>query len=348
MKYNIYVNQYAIVKEGIDIDIIDAAILDCMASFFHSSRCVSISDENGTYYWISHNSIIEDLPLINIKSKSGIKKRIEKLVNCKLLSIHPNSVSLGRSYYRIGPMFDKITFSSGVGHSNNPSPEKGETPTSEGRDPSPEKGEDYSTKYNTTSNNKEKTTKKEPSSAANATSIDIFSGEESKAFESNANKENKKNNRTEEEFEKVWKLYDKKGSKKLSRAKWMKLTDEEVNQCLVCIPKYMSAYERNFRKDLQAFINQKAWEGKICKFGKCIYDPDEAAEAVNLDIEPRGATSYPKGPDGIYITHNDHPVYGVIFDGYNDNNRPAGTKIRYCGLVYVWNPKISTFELENK
>lgn len=160
----------------------------------------------------------------------------------------------------------------------------------------------------------------------------------------------KKTNRTEEEFDKIWNMYDKKGSRSLSLKKWMKLSDEDARKCFICVPKYTKYDKRKYWKDLQAFINQKVWETRVYSniTGLLLYDPDEAAEAVNLDIEPRGATSYPKGPDGIYITHNDHPVYGVIFDGYNDNNRPAGTKIRYCGLVYVWNPKIATFEQEKK
>lgn len=185
---------------------------------------------------------------------------------------------------------------------------------------------------------KEETTKEVSAAAVPALeSNNLFPSKVSKAS---------KSNRTDEEFEKVWNLYDKKGSKKASKAKWMKLKDDEVAQCMNCIPQYMNANERQYRKDFQAFLNQKVWEGKLYKFGKCIYDPDEVQESLESDVVPRGATSYPKGPDGIYTSHNDNPRYGVIFDGYNDNNRPEGTKIRYCGQIYVWNPKIDNFELE--
>ena len=155
MKYNIIINQFAIVKSGIDIDITDAAILDCIVGFFNSKRCASVTDEFGVYYWVSHQNIIDNLPLLNIKSKSGIKKRIEKLIAKGLLSLHPHSRDFGRSYYRIGDRFQELNFfnedeNDNSAKKNIPSPEKVDHSPLKGRDPLPEKVDDYNTNnYNT-------------------------------------------------------------------------------------------------------------------------------------------------------------------------------------------------------
>lgn len=67
--------------------------------------------QHGVYYWISHSLIIDNLPLLGIKSKQGIIKRIDKLVDAGLLVKNPGCAQSGKSLYAFGPNYDKITFS---------------------------------------------------------------------------------------------------------------------------------------------------------------------------------------------------------------------------------------------
>lgn len=80
MKYNININQKALAET--DLDFADAAILDYLIVYCNSrnTKIVSKKDDNNMT-WVSYSSIIRDLPMLRIKSKSVISKRINKLVD---------------------------------------------------------------------------------------------------------------------------------------------------------------------------------------------------------------------------------------------------------------------------
>lgn len=334
MKYNIIVNQFAIVESGIDIDIIDAAILDCMVAFFNSKRCVSMTDDFGTFFWVSHQNIIDNLPLINIKSKSGIKKRIEKLVSNKLLAIHPSSRNFGRSYYKIGDRFHELNFSKEEQietkprpETTPPSPQKGEGWSSKGRGASPQKGEDYNTNNYNINYYKEKTTQK-------GTETEVSASEHSK----------KKNNRSADEFEKLWKMYERRGSKKVAKAAWMKLDDRQAKMCIAYASAIVKGIPVDYRRHLERVIQKELWEGKVVRDGKCVYDPESVEDSIDLNEEPRKATMYPKSKSGAYVSLSEHPLYDTVYDGYTNDNRPDKCRLIHCGLLYEWDKENKKFK----
>ena len=110
MKFNININQKAAVDNGFDIDVIDLAIFDFIKDFGGSHACSKIQTNKGLYFWIAHKKIIEQLPLIKIKTSQGIIKRIENLINCGLLEKHPNCEHYGKSLYRFGKNYDLMLF----------------------------------------------------------------------------------------------------------------------------------------------------------------------------------------------------------------------------------------------
>lgn len=110
MKYTITINQKAAVDNGFDIDVIDLAIFDFIKDFGGSNACSKIQTNEGLYFWIAHKKIIEQLPLIKIKTSQGIIKRIENLINCGLLEKHPNCEHYGKSLYRFGKNYDLMLF----------------------------------------------------------------------------------------------------------------------------------------------------------------------------------------------------------------------------------------------
>jgi hypothetical protein len=65
-------------------------------------------------------------------------------------------------------------------------------------------------------------------------------------------------------FDAFWELYDKKEGKKKSLAKWMKLTEKEIEQILQHVPKYVkSTPDVQFRKDPLTYLNGNNWEDEI-------------------------------------------------------------------------------------
>lgn len=110
MKYNLNINQYAAVTNKMDVDIIDLAIFDFIKDFAHSPACMKIQTQEGVYFWVSHTLIMQEMPLLNIKTKAGIVKRIANLENAGLLKKHENCGRLGKTLYRFGPNYDKMIF----------------------------------------------------------------------------------------------------------------------------------------------------------------------------------------------------------------------------------------------
>ena len=108
MKRTILINQQAVIEAGLDLDFIDLIIFDYIKDFAHSEKIVKMQLFDGIYFWVSHKKIMEDLPLLGIKTKAGIVNRIEKLINAGVLIRAQESVELGKSMYRFGPAYEAL------------------------------------------------------------------------------------------------------------------------------------------------------------------------------------------------------------------------------------------------
>lgn len=110
MKYTILINQFAAVKSGLDLDLIDLSIFDFIKDFANSQSCIKIQTPEGIYFWVSHKLIIESMPLLKIKTAQGIIKRIENLTKAELLIKHPNCDLYSKTLYSFGKNYDLLTF----------------------------------------------------------------------------------------------------------------------------------------------------------------------------------------------------------------------------------------------
>lgn len=111
-KYNIVINQKAIVDNGIAIDIVDAAVFDFIKDFSHSDKCVKMQIDGKTYFWITNQTIIDNLPLLQITTARGLRKRIDNLINAGLLVRNENSQELNKTLYTFGSKYDSYIFCS--------------------------------------------------------------------------------------------------------------------------------------------------------------------------------------------------------------------------------------------
>ena len=94
-------------------------------------------------------------------------------------------------------------------------------------------------------------------------------------YEGNAKKERKnKGNKmyngesedspTEFSFENVWEQYGKKGNRKTSEAKWVRLSNTNKALALKHIAEYVKATpDKQYRKNLETYINQEVWNDTI-------------------------------------------------------------------------------------
>lgn len=83
MKYQIVINQGGIVAAGLDdkTDLNDWAILNHIYAWQANTKATRLGDK----VWISYANIISELPLLGLKSKAAISKRISDLKELGLL-----------------------------------------------------------------------------------------------------------------------------------------------------------------------------------------------------------------------------------------------------------------------
>ncbi len=110
-KYNISINVVPVIEHKLDLDYIDLIIFDFIKDFANSNNCTKIQTNEGLYFWISHTSIMNQLPLLKITSKAGVIKRIDNLINAGILEKSKQSQEFGKSLYRFGKNYDKMIFS---------------------------------------------------------------------------------------------------------------------------------------------------------------------------------------------------------------------------------------------
>ena len=90
MKYNIFINQYWVVKNNLvgKVDETDLCLLDYIHSFTLSKKSKKITFEKEVYTWINITHLIKNMPVIKITNSSNISRRISKLEKVKLIKKH--------------------------------------------------------------------------------------------------------------------------------------------------------------------------------------------------------------------------------------------------------------------
>ena len=112
MKYTININQKAIVDLGLQdkVDFIDLVIYDFITDFMLCDDCSKMQIGGVQYFWIKADLIIDNLPLLGITTTRGINKRIDKLVECKLLERCNDNQNLHQSFFKVGENYNAYKF----------------------------------------------------------------------------------------------------------------------------------------------------------------------------------------------------------------------------------------------
>ena len=67
MKFNLQINQKAIIDNQFNLDVVDAILLDYLFQFTKSEGIISINESGAVFYWFSHDKIVNDLPILKLK-----------------------------------------------------------------------------------------------------------------------------------------------------------------------------------------------------------------------------------------------------------------------------------------
>ncbi|MBY0754070.1 conserved phage C-terminal domain-containing protein [Clostridium sardiniense] len=101
-------SQEKAVEFGLDLK--DLIILRFICTFIISKSIFKKKIDGRDFYWIKTSYIIEQLPLLNIKSKDMIMRRVKKLVENKLLDYRLMKEGGTYTLYAIGSEYENLFF----------------------------------------------------------------------------------------------------------------------------------------------------------------------------------------------------------------------------------------------
>lgn len=111
MKYTIMgFSQNAVVElinAGYKIDVADLAILRWLVDFSHTEKMVKVVDGGKTYYWVNYQSVLDDLPVLNI-GRRMLAVRLQKMADAGILcsSLKKNGGTF--TLYGFGPKYETL------------------------------------------------------------------------------------------------------------------------------------------------------------------------------------------------------------------------------------------------
>ncbi len=101
MKYTILINQLGAHNAGLSVllDIVDLAVFDSFKDFANGPHCEKLIEGKRVWFWISYDKIIEQLPMVPIKTKDAVYRRMKNLEQAKVIRFHPKSKQMGRAFF---------------------------------------------------------------------------------------------------------------------------------------------------------------------------------------------------------------------------------------------------------
>lgn len=105
---------------------------------------------------------------------------------------------------------------------------------------------------------------------------------------SDARNKNVTSEQMAEQFEDLWLMYERKGSKANARKEFDKLTAEEIATMRCHIPAYIrSRPERQYRQDFERYIKHKTFTSVVySKQNDILYDPDAPEVSATIEAVP--------------------------------------------------------------
>lgn len=115
MKYTIEgFNQEEMIK--LNMDYVDSLLLRYFIDFKDTGKMIAEIFDNKPYYWIKYESVIEQLPILKLKSKDSVYRRYKKLVKTGILLHKTRKDKRGiYSFYSTGPNYEKLISSTPYG-----------------------------------------------------------------------------------------------------------------------------------------------------------------------------------------------------------------------------------------
>lgn len=125
MKYTVEGFQQEVVVD-MGLDYADVGILRWIVDFMATGRMTTADIDGEKYYWIKYGYLLNELPVLRIKDKEAVSKRLDKMVSCGLLEKKYIKRGGNYTYFRLVPeVYSRlITSSMGTDENRNRTDEK--------------------------------------------------------------------------------------------------------------------------------------------------------------------------------------------------------------------------------
>jgi hypothetical protein len=125
MKYNFNLNQYAVVANNLDLDVIDLCVFDAFRDLANSNLCQKKMDDGRVYFWIDYGVVISNAPLLGLTNKDSVYRRMKKLEAAGVIAFHNDNQKIRKTFFCWGAAYDILVFTKvedgGQSSDNNPS-----------------------------------------------------------------------------------------------------------------------------------------------------------------------------------------------------------------------------------
>lgn len=96
-----------IIESGHKIDVTDLAILRWFVDFCNTDKISKTIEGNKIYYWINYQTLLQDMPILNIKQRM-LYTRLQKMVDANILTHHTKKAGGTYSMYGFGENYTKL------------------------------------------------------------------------------------------------------------------------------------------------------------------------------------------------------------------------------------------------
>lgn len=267
------------------LDVTDLLLLNQIADFPNRKYVMKIIEGDKIFFWMSYTEILSELPILNLK-KQALRDRFDKLVMLGLLEKTTNKTN-NMAFFRLTDLYESLRYDTVVYDSN------GEVVVGDRGVYSDTQGVYSGLHTISINNNNNKDIEKESNKEKEVSDSMLMPTPAEHTISYVPRNKNVTPEQMTQQFEDLWLMYERKGSKANAKKEFSKLTEEEIEMMRMHIPAYLqSRPERQYRQDFERYIKHKTFTSVVySKTNEVLYDPESSTATTPIpETEEQSST----------------------------------------------------------
>lgn len=266
------------------LDVTDLLLLNQIADFPNRKYVMKIIEGDKIFFWMSYTEILSELPILNLK-KQALRDRFDKLVTLGLLEKTTNKTN-NMAFFRLTDLYESLRYDTVVYDSN------GEIVVGDRGVYSDTQGVCSRLHTISINNNNNKDIEKESNKEKEVSDSMLMPTPAEHTISYVARNKNVTPEQMAQQFEDLWLMYERKGSKANAKKEFSKLTEEEIATMRCHIPAYLqSRPERQYRQDFERYIKHKTFNSVVySRNNEVLYDPESSTATPMPEVNGHNDT----------------------------------------------------------